>query len=563
MSKLVHEPDYSTFGFCSELGGNGRVDVNSLLGRFVAGGEISDQTSLTEVDVQTLITSTIIPSPFSSYRRLEFAAPPPTKTEMPPRPLNPMYSGHWGQPDQVPIPAEPKIRLRRTKLTLFGFPLSPINRYVDDLRLRRAKELVSRQKQEWDRQFIDINIQNQKAVLDFERRVQEDRGYKDYLIDDRLWLQRAEETEAEYQAALQRRVSHREEFEKCRDEEASLLGKLHAAWTAGRSEAIEPGVRLAVANSNRWWRTKRDHRVRYDIDTKALLVDYELPDVEKIAFQKYGTRGTLRPVAQNQRRKLQEQLLYGLALKVAFDLADFIRPCPIEHIALNGYATFVDKATGRERTEVILSLFVKPQEVLELRLSYVDQKSAFRKLKGIMTADMSEHTPVVPIMTLDKDDVRIVPGRDVMEGLGENENLAAMDWADFEHLIRELFEKMFVENGIEVKITRASRDSGVDAIAFDPNPLTGGKFVIQAKRYTRTVDVSAVRDLFGTLQNEGANRGILVTTSKFGPDSYEFALGKPITLIDGPRLLGLLLQHGYKFTIDLEAARRAASSNTR
>jgi restriction system protein len=89
------------------------------------------------------------------------------------------------------------------------------------------------------------------------------------------------------------------------------------------------------------------------------------------------------------------------------------------------------------------------------------------------------------------------------------------------HLIRELFEKEFAQNGVEVKVTRASRDSGVDAIAFDPDPLRGGKFVIQAKRYTRTVDVSAVRDLYGTLQNEGANRDILVTTSRFGPDSFE------------------------------------------
>ena len=50
--------------------------------------------------------------------------------------------------------------------------------------------------------------------------------------------------------------------------------------------------------------------------------------------------------------------------------------------------------------------------------------------------------------------------------------------------------------------------------------------------------------------------GVLVTTSKFGPDSYDFAFGKPITLIDGQKLLGLLMQHGYKFTIDSEAARR-------
>ena len=67
-------------------------------------------------------------------------------------------------------------------------------------------------------------------------------------------------------------------------------------------------------------------------------------------------------------------------------------------------------------------------------------------------------------------------------------------------------------------LTRASRDRGVDAIMFDPDPVRGGKYVLQAKRYTRTVDVAAVRDLYGTVVNEGANRGILVTTASYGPD---------------------------------------------
>jgi restriction system protein len=74
---------------------------------------------------------------------------------------------------------------------------------------------------------------------------------------------------------------------------------------------------------------------------------------------------------------------------------------------------------------------------------------------------------------------------------------------------------------------------------FDPDPLRGGKFVLQAKRYTRSVDVAAVRDLYGTVMNEGANRGILVTTSSYGPDSYEFAKGKPLSLVDqGNRVNG-------------------------
>jgi restriction system protein len=95
----------------------------------------------------------------------------------------------------------------------------------------------------------------------------------------------------------------------------------------------------------------------------------------------------------------------------------------------------------------------------------------------------------------------------------------------FEHLIRELFEKEFTLNGGEVKVTQASSDGGVDAVAFDPDPIRGGKIVIQAKRYTNTVGVAAVRNLYGKVLNEGANKGILVTTSDYGSDSYEFAKG--------------------------------------
>jgi len=59
----------------------------------------------------------------------------------------------------------------------------------------------------------------------------------------------------------------------------------------------------------------------------------------------------------------------------------------------------------------------------------------------------------------------------------------------------------------------------------DNRPIFGGKVTIQAKRYKNTVGVSAVRDLFGTLQNEGASKGTLVTTSGYGKAAFEFANG--------------------------------------
>lgn len=120
-------------------------------------------------------------------------------------------------------------------------------------------------------------------------------------------------------------------------------------------------------------------------------------------------------------------------------------------------------------------------------------------------------------------------------------------------MVRELFEKEFSSNGGEVKVTQASRDGGVDAIAFDPDPIRGGKIVIQAKRYTNIVGVAAVRDLYGTVV--GATKGILVTTSDYCPDAYEFAKNKPLTLINGSHLLYLLEKHGHKARINLQEAK--------
>jgi restriction system protein len=116
---------------------------------------------------------------------------------------------------------------------------------------------------------------------------------------------------------------------------------------------------------------------------------------------------------------------------------------------------------------------------------------------------------------------------------------------EFEQLVANLFERI----GIEAKLTRSHRDGGVDVIGFDKRPLLGRKVVIQAKRHRHTVGVSAVRDLYGTMQHEGANEGILVKTAGYGPDAFTFASDKPVHPIDGGGLLYLLAWRGIKARI--------------
>jgi restriction system protein len=71
--------------------------------------------------------------------------------------------------------------------------------------------------------------------------------------------------------------------------------------------------------------------------------------------------------------------------------------------------------------------------------------------------------------------------------------------------------------------------------------------------------VSAVRDLYGTVMNEGAVKGILVTTSYYGPEARDFAKDKPLTLINGEQLMYLFNKHGYQVKIELQKKQAAAS----
>lgn len=56
--------------------------------------------------------------------------------------------------------------------------------------------------------------------------------------------------------------------------------------------------------------------------------------------------------------------------------------------------------------------------------------------------------------------------------------------------------------------------------------------------------------------NEGAVKGILITTSDHGADAYQFAKDKPLSLLNGGDLLHLLQEHGYKAKIDIDAAEK-------
>jgi len=299
--------------------------------------------------------------------------------------------------------------------------------------------------------------------------------------------------------------------------------------------------------------------IDFDEEQQILIVEIALPDVVhrppfKVAHLKSGS--VRKPLNQTEKRAVVPQVHPAILLRVASEVFRNDQAEIIKLFVLNGWLTFDDPRTGIKAKSYTASLMVEREQIVKLKIDKIDPVAAFNALHGKSAGSLVEIIPIEPTLALNKKDSRFVDAKEVLGTLGTDTNLAAMDWQDFEHLIRELFEKEFSGRGAEVKITQASRDRGVDAIVFDPDPIHGGKYVIQAKRYTNTVDVSAVRDLCAVVKKEGASRGILVTTSAYGADAYAFANNEPVTLLTGGELLGLLRKHGYGFRINLQEARQ-------
>ena len=294
----------------------------------------------------------------------------------------------------------------------------------------------------------------------------------------------------------------------------------------------------------------------FDAAAGVLLLSVEVPNLDEIPiFVPLKTKQ--RAATEKERRSGQEYLIHALSLRLLHEIFGMNELSAVQVAGVNMSLAFTDRRNGKRVKEVISSLVATRDEFAGIDIGNVDAKLCFRSLKGIATPSFQEPAPVRPLLSFGNTDGRIVASREIVDNLEQETNLAALDWEDFEHIVRELFAKLFsARAGAEVHVTRASRDYGVDALIFDPDPIHGGKFVIQAKRYVNTVDIAAVRDLYGTVQNEGANRGYLVTTSSFGPEAHSFAKGKPLTLIDGGHLLHLLREHGYTFRIDLAEARQ-------
>ena len=114
--------------------------------------------------------------------------------------------------------------------------------------------------------------------------------------------------------------------------------------------------------------------------------------------------------------------------------------------------------------------------------------------------------------------------------------LDGMSWQQFEQAVGEAFR---LQGYAVTETGGGGADGGVDLVLRKG----GEKFLVQCKQWRAfRVGVDVVRELYGVMAANGAAGGFVVTSGRFTEEATNFANGRNVKLIDGPKLHGLIRQ---------------------
>lgn len=291
--------------------------------------------------------------------------------------------------------------------------------------------------------------------------------------------------------------------------------------------------------------------IEFTLNERTLIFNQELLDIDKSIDYKditYTSKNVKYiPFKKGEKKQVFMQYYNQIALAVINLLFQSDIENIFDEIVYNGWVDTKDKRTGEPKQIYVVSLSTSKKEFQKLNIENVDPIECVKFLHGRVEQDLesTDIQGVKPFLTFDMDK-KIIEAISIIDDV-KSSNLMDLTWEEFEVYVRDWLQKEFVSAKVEV--TQSSKDGGIDAIIYDDDFLKGGVTVVQVKQYNITVPVSAVRDLYGVMKDRRASKGILVTTSDFGPDSRQFIKDKAISLVNGTNLLYYLKKHGHNVEI--------------
>ncbi|MDO8904420.1 restriction endonuclease [Hydrogenophaga sp.] len=125
------------------------------------------------------------------------------------------------------------------------------------------------------------------------------------------------------------------------------------------------------------------------------------------------------------------------------------------------------------------------------------------------------------------------------------EILATVSPSFFERVVLDLLHGMgYGANREDLQQVGGPGDAGIDGV-ISLDRLGLEKVYVQAKRWQENISRPHLQAFYGALAGQKARKGVFITTSLFSAQARDYAKSvEGIVLVDGPRLAGLMIDHG-------------------
>lgn len=189
----------------------------------------------------------------------------------------------------------------------------------------------------------------------------------------------------------------------------------------------------------------------------------------------------------------------------------------------------------------------RPAKITVNYLERFDEYVAFKTLAPKTSGSLGETTSTSADQT--PEELMSASHAEYLRGFSEDllQQVKQRSPAFFENLVVDLVVRMGYGGSREEagkSIGRAG-DGGVDGIIKE-DKLGLDVVYLQAKRWEGPVGRPTVQAFAGSLEGFRANKGVMITTSRFSDDAREYVrnIQKKIVLIDGPQLVQYMIEYG-------------------
>lgn len=354
--------------------------------------------------------------------------------------------------------------------------------------------------------------------------------------------------------------NERHNYEAERLQKNNATDILDINYQSKQANAVEEYIHLVMQKSEYPDFFPRNNTLEYIPETQTLYVSAELPHPDLIPKQKIiklNKENNPEDVAEYSNEEfslLYNDIIYKIILRTLHEIISADKADTIGSIGYNGWVRVLNRGNGRYEKICITSLFTTRATFEEINLQKIDPTLCFQYLHGMSSTPLTDLRQVETPMSIPVKNEAVLAVKKLLEPLDKGNNLANMNWHDFEKKLIDLLQWEFGTEAGEITMIHSSLENGIEALGTDSDPYQGGKTIFHIKRSIKPIAISTVRELFGQVIHEGAKNGILFTTADFSPETYEFAKNKPISLINGIGLLALFEKHGIKLRINLREA---------